>query len=660
MHQKLKAEAVMAEPPITAAAPSHHSIGESMTPMNVLPLASSEEIPIQDLSALLHDCYEVDESVIIKHSPYERTPQQDRIKEVVKEFNKEIEEKERVIDKAAMREGTFVEPGYYFLAHRNTIAEIAIGTGARLLLKIPVGYTDIKTIGDAHGPVAAGCHNMNDPIVGKYGKYIINVPLGQLARVWSGNTPLLLNEGYHVILDNLFREEKPMLINRSDQVIEHGIVHIIRVPQGSLGKVLINSKPYLLPYRKLPYSFNTPFFKFHGFVLESDPHISFNSIHLLQVPAGSVAKAWVGSKPLLLEYREQPYFFDNPLFRLEKQANGSEFMSGRVKHIQHGSINRLRPGINGEVEMAMIQHDERLFLVDRFVTVNDPSQAVIGFVNLSIQTYIFPSADTREQRKRDNPKATLDEINFEPMTTRDSLKIGLKLLVAYQIDDPPKLLTKLRMTDIVRHVESLAVSDMARAVQNSTSQNFLSSSVKSHDELEEHEMTVMDRVRVELGKHLADCGLKLVRFNIEESKVLDPELAQEMAKQALVAAKASAQQSVIEQNMSIARSNAEIDAMARRVQQDQNNEITISAAKAKLEADRITAEATVIHAEADRQVSEMRGEILRRYPGTLKLEMAKAQLSAMHGMPILLCPENLANTRYFNIQGLMGQLQKDR
>jgi regulator of protease activity HflC (stomatin/prohibitin superfamily) len=639
--------------------PKTRHVGESMTPLNIIPAAPAADFPPVNLMERLHDCHEVSESSLIVDSPFERMNPSERIAKIVEKYNSGV--KEPVITPAGARAGERIEPGWYLLAHRNKITEIAAGTGERLTLKITGAYTETALIGAARPPLLEGCHRQTDPLVGDYGKYIVNVPQGQLARVWSGNTPMLLNEGQHVILDSLFRAESPMLVNRTDTSIEHGTIRIIRVPQGSIGKVLIDSKPFLLPYRKLPYAFYTPFFKFEGFVLESEPYIGFGSIHLLRVPAGSVAKVWVGSKPHLLEYRDDPYFFDDPLFRLEHPsgANSAEnFIPGRVKHIRHGSINRLRPGVNGEVEMAIVQHDGEMYLIDRFITIDDPNQAVIGFVNMSIQTLVFPSRETREERKRENPRATLEEIVFEPMTTRDSLKIGLKLLVAFQISDPLRLLKKLRMSEIVRHVENLAVSDMARAVQNSTSQNFLNSSTKPHEDLEEHEMSITDRVRAELARHLDDCGLKLVRFNIEESKVLDEEISKEMAKQSLVAAAACAQQAVIDQNFAIARSKCEVESMARKVKQDQDNEITITAARAKLEADRITAETTVIHAEAERKVIEMKGGVYRRYPSMLKLEMAKTQLSAMRGMRLLVCPEQLAKTPYFNIQGLMNQLQQ--
>ncbi len=608
------------------------------------------------LADRIHDCHEVKEATIIINSSLEKLSPEERVKTIVTEFNKGISNDDRIISNDSNRpDAVRVERGIFIIAHKNKVPEILAGDGKRAVIKVTAGYTETGFV--PHGSLD-GRHKQTEPLLGDYGKYIINVPQGQLARVWSGNTPRLLNEGSHVILDSLFRAETPMLVKRSDQVIDHGTLHIIRVPQGSLGKVLIESRPYLLPYRKDPYAFSTAFLKFDGFVLESEPYIAFGNLHLLRVPAGSVAKAWVGSKPHLLEYREEPYFFDTPQFHIDKIAGGRNeglFDNAWKKQIQHGSINRLRPGVNGEVELAIVQHDGEITTIDRFTTIDNPDHAVLGFLDMGIQTFIFPSLETRQERLRENSKASLDQINFEPMTTCDSLKIGLKLLVAFQITDPLKLLKRLRMTEIVRHVESLAVSDMARAVQNSTSQNFLNASTKHQDELKENKMSVADRVRVELGKHLDGCGLNLVRFNVEEYKVLDEQLAREMSMQSMIAAKASAQQSVIEQTAAIARNKAEIEAMTRRLRQEQDNQILISSAKATLEAEKLRAQGTIFSGEASRKAAEKQSIVYEKYPEFLQLELIRAQAAALKSCRVSMCAESITTTPFFTMQSLLAQ-----
>lgn len=585
--------------------------------------------------------------LVVTQSPFEKIPADLRIAKVVEAFNKNV--KEPVIVGAGARAGDRIEPGTFLLCHRNKVPEVAAGTGERLTIKITGGYTETGFLGRPDGK-----YKQTEPIIGDYGSYIVNVNQGMYAKVWSGNVPKLLGEGVHVIHDTLFRAEgNNTFVKIADSYISHGTIHVIRVAMGSYGKVMLESKPFLLPYRKEPYVFCSAMLKYEGIVPESSSNIDFGTLHLIRVPAGSVARVWIGSKPLLLEYRDEPYFFDDPLFR--SHEGGSVFVSANVKHIQHGSINRLRPGVDGDVELAVVQHDGDIHFIDRFTTIDDPSHAVLGFLNMGLQTHIFPSKATRDERRRENAKATVEEIAFEPMTTRDSLKVGMKLLVAFQINDPHRLLKRLRLNECVMHVENLAVSDMARAVQNSTSQNFLHSSGRSHHEMEDHEMSIADRVRKELATHLEDCGIRLVRFSIEEAKVLDEDLAKEMAKQALVAATASAQQAVIEQKAAVARSNAELDAMASRVKQDQENQIRISAAQAELEAERLRSQAIVVKAEAQAKAAQLQGQQFREYPELLQLELARLQMDALRNSRVVICAESLTKTPFVNLQAMLRE-----
>jgi regulator of protease activity HflC (stomatin/prohibitin superfamily) len=241
-------------------------------------------------------------------------------------------------------------------------------------------------------------------------------------------------------------------------------------------------------------------------------------------------------------------------------------------------------------------------------------------------------------RRQQNERASTDEINYESMRTRDSLKIGLKLVVAFQVEDPALLMSRLKISEIEYHVENIAVSDMVRAVQLSTSQNFLNTGASSSSAASGTErastQTVADQVCEELRHHLAECGIKLVRFNIEESKVLDEKIAQELGKQSLMAATANAEQAILSQKAAIARNQAEVEAMGRRVKQEQENSLRISAAQAELEATKLKAQGMLSEAEAERKKRGLEGEVLREYPELLQLELARLQFSALSGSTV--------------------------
>ena len=576
----------------------------------------------------------------------------DRAQTILKAFNVRV--KDPVICDAGPRHGDRVDPGYFMVAQMNKVPELAIGDGSRLTLKITGTYTETGLIGN-------GTYSQTDPLIGAYGSFVVNVPIGMLAKVWSGNTPILLGEGPHVIHDPLFRAEGDLFIPLASQFINHGFIHIVRVPLGKYARVIVNTKAHFLSYRVDPYAFMTPLFQFDpatGFVFQNEPYIYNGTLHLIRVPGGMVAKAWIGAKAILLEYREEPYFFDDPLFRLERVSATEPFENAMQKHIRHGFIDRLRPGVNGDLEVCAVQTDGAITFIDRFTTLDDATHAVLGFINMGLQTEIFPSRGTKDERRRENPKATPEEIQYEPMTTRDSLKVGVKLLVAYQIVDAPKMMRRLRIQNVGPHVESLAVSDMARAVQNSTSQNFLSSSPTKGAVDDGATRSIGDVVRDELAHHMEECGLSLVRFNVEEAKVLDLDLAREMAKQALVAATASAQQATIVQKTAIAKSNAELEAMARRVAQEQENLLKIAAAQSDLDSARIRAQALIIEAEAKMKAAQMEGEQYRKFPELLQLQIATLQMQAMQKVSMQIISPEIAQTPFglsaTGVGGLFG------
>ena len=603
---------------------------------------------------------------VIKESPYRKMRGEELTRVLVNEFNRGELGDKRVIVNAGARSGERVPPGHFMVAHKNKVCEIRAGTGDRFALHLTAGYTEIGYVGPKDGIVL-----QTEIVIGDYGTYIVNVPQSKIAKVWSGNQPYLLGEGPHVIHDPLFKPASGgFLVDTSDQHINHGNLQILRVPVGQYARVTINTNALLLPYRVDPYVFDTPLFSFGGFESAGSPYIEHGPLHLLRVPAGMIAKCWFGSKAVILEHREEAYFFDDPLFRVEKKRGAAagggrgrgggggdatdcaaDFVDAQTKHVRHGTIDRLRPGVDGDLEKAVVQHDGDIIFVDRFTTLDNPNHAVLGFLKMGIQTVVFPSKETREERRRENPKATPEEIAYEPMTTKDSLKMGMKLLVAFQVIDEHLLLRKLRLVDIIPHVENLCVSDMVRAVQHTTSGNFLNARSSRDDDdgaaaagKESAADHIVDHVKDELREHLKECGLGLVRFNIEEARVLDETIAREMAKQSLVAATANAEQAVLKQNTAIAKSRAELDAMSRRVQQEQENQIKIAAARADLEAARLRAEALVVEAEARQRASTMEAEVLTKYPALLQLRLAEHQAAALRGSNVSIIAPDFAHS----------------
>jgi hypothetical protein len=90
-----------------------------------------------------------------------------------------------------------------------------------------------------------GVVSQNDPFYGGHGTWVVNVPQGKMCKVWYGNIPKLLEQGTHVVHDATFRlatesERSPpsnAFVDVSTPQLQHGTIHILRVPVGKIAKV---------------------------------------------------------------------------------------------------------------------------------------------------------------------------------------------------------------------------------------------------------------------------------------------------------------------------------------------------------------------------------------------------------------------------------------
>jgi hypothetical protein len=186
----------------------------------------------------------------------------------------------------------------YLLGHKNQVAELADPKGRRVALTFTADpLVTIKSLGTVEKTA---------PYIEAYGKHILNVPAGYFAKAVSKGIPKLYGSGSHVILDPTFK------FTPSD-----------------------------------------------GFVSQIEPYIQHSTIHILRVPAGKVAKVWLGTEPKLLESRREPFVFVDPQFKIvtSKKENdagknkGAYFYDATSRYIEHGSIKRIIPH-TGEVAIT--------------------------------------------------------------------------------------------------------------------------------------------------------------------------------------------------------------------------------------------------------------------------------------------------------------------
>ncbi|MBX3709831.1 MAG: hypothetical protein KIT56_04935 [Gammaproteobacteria bacterium] len=513
------------------------------------------------------------------------------------------------------------------LVHRNNVPQLVPYTPRpRRLGVYATGVTE-----------EIGVYKQTDLCVGAHGRYLVNVPQGKLVKAWEGINPIFLGEGPHVIRHQNFQLDKSPLVDLSQNVITHGNYAMIRVPRGKLAKISLNGMPYLLESSPEPYVFNDPTFQ------------------LVQHKVGD---------------------------KLESFANASE------ECIVHGSITRLLPRTGS---VAITYDNGKLITIGATgqpYIVDSPTFTVDGFLQVNRQTLLLPSEKEQEERRKKNPKDE-NAIAYEIFRTSDNLPVGVKVLVAYEIEKPQLTLTALPKDEIQRHIENVVVAHIGSIVQSCSSSDFQKTGQNAVEEFNKQDWSdylsifqapsqsspfysQMQKDTKPLAEDLLKIGIRLTQLRVEPPKILDEKIAAEMAQNSLLNAKARAEVSVLDLNLQIKQQQATQASEQQRIQTDreklnkiaqaewEGEAITIKA-KAELEAAKLRAEAVRIEYEAkvecmrlenEAQITNMekRAKLFDTYPGLLSLELTRVQAEAMRGIQSIVSPEIAAT--WFSTPGI--------
>jgi hypothetical protein len=549
---------------------------------------------------------------------------------ILEEFNRGVS---KVVTESFYR-GERIKAEEVLMVRRNGVQELAVQGSYYLALPLFNWIDDINRIGVYK--VTAIYYG------GKgYKKHVVNVPAGKYFRAWSGNNPILLGPGTHVIKDTFFRPDVEILennlVDQLESYIKHSIISILRVPGGKLAQVLL------------------------------------------------------GSQPQLLESRSEPYVFADPLFSFVPKTPAEKFYDASEPFIACGSLKRVFPTTgfafvsynNGKLEILEPKAEgPRLITSGTHQVIAEPVNT--GFINFTL-----PSQSTKERIRKENPKATQDEIDFISATTSDNLPIGIQIYLTYQITNLNLALQKLvTIENLVSHIESRAISVMCTVIQGTKSnQLFVSSNYtaahndKTEDKSEADEAnqslpvyspvdpksliikpppavpiqpsapsysSIIQSAQHELTLDFEKIGVRLDRITLEKYKTLNPQVAERMAQQAIELADVLGKANRGAQEFIIKQAEAEREAMASRLKKEQENLNIVTTAQAEAEALGIRTTAKIT---AEGQLAEF----YQSHPIMQALAQMQIQADALKGANVFISGSDVPVGAALNPQTFFNQ-----
>ncbi|MDX1902142.1 MAG: SPFH domain-containing protein [Gammaproteobacteria bacterium] len=683
-------------------------------------------IPETPLDTLIEDKVELSlDEIVCKANITLNENEDDSVlpRKIMEAFNKQLGNQEHLIQKAWATQGTAsrIKPTEFWMAATNQKPELNMDTGHRMIKRI----TDPNTKAESFGRV-----KFFEPYYGAYGVYVVNVPPGKFAKAKSNIRPIILGEGTHVIEDKAFQfDPQSGFVDQSDLYINHEVLHIIRVPQGQYAKITIDNVPKLLGPSPEPYVFKSAVFTYDGLVNQGDYYIKHgvtqkrgkneiveDIIHIIRVPAGFLVKAWNNTEPVFLEARDKAYVFNSPRFRVEtndvkakpeKDARGEVkdeddiisknpiFFKATENEIVHGKLKRLIPPLK---TVFVINKDGVLDIVDRRTVLDSPTDKVVTTLPTSIQTLTLPTEERSKLNKKSGDNAA-DGIVF---VTKDSLRMAVRIMVAFQLTDPRATLQQLLPDDIKTHLENLAITEMGKLIQAKTSQELMASynsnlaknnraatpvEEEKDDSLQPKKIldpdfgrvTLADTVRERLAGDLEHFGITLHRLSIESFRPLNEKILEQMANQALQTAEANTKMATLKQKTEIETQEAQRAAsvLAIKIEQDNKNKITQSQAeltaaenlaKAKVVAAKADADSKKIAAEAEAKSIEMVGEanakaieasarVYDEHPAMAQLKQVEFMSAGLKNAKLDVMSSDIATSAFGMFRGIGNMLK---
>jgi len=542
-----------------------------------------------------------------------------------------------------------------------------------LIIRIIEGKVGLITIQGVHHLLDVGTHVFNSGTVKFFGAktladknymshgpyHYVNIPRGKNGKVWAevvgadGNkslVPRLIKEGEHFIRSTFFKFEG--LVNISDEYIGHDSIHILNVVKGCIAKANCDNEPRL--FGEGLHIIESPNFDFIGMeeISLDNLCISHGTITILQVPRGKIALMWKQSEPCLLDRPGLYEFNSNDVFFKEFVDSSARYIElGSKKVIQvytgevgisydHGHLNILSSGHH------CINSSTHVF--ERFLSTKQRSIRLITYgANHKIgKTHKLANKKNGKtspyfgEEDREDLHSLDDDSDLLVCETKDLVKVGVRADVFYSIVDPEKCIQTLNtdeLEDLVREtavatltniIRSTALNQIAQSRQISASDSeVVADATLVGDEGATGDVSAVsyffDRAHDEFMLKLHEdfvtrYGVDIANIRMESFKIMDTELANEIAQNCLTTAHVENQLSNLQGQNLIATQKEQTDADCEKIKalseanalqtrSDAENARLVEAAKSEAEAKKYSL-ITTAQAEADAIILKAKAE----------------------------------------------------
>ena len=352
-----------------------------------------------------------------------------------------------------------------------------------LIIRIIEGQVGLITVQGVHFLLDVGTHVFNSGTVQYKGAKVyaqntyfshgpyhyLNVPRGKNARVWvevvgsdgvKSLVPRLLTEGEHFIKSTFFRYEN--LVNISNTYIGHDSIHILNVVKGCVAKANCDNLPRL--FGEGQHIVESPNFSYEGSELISPDNlcIAHGTITILQVPRGKIALAWNKNEPFLID-TPGIYEFNSNNFHFVGFADASErkieLGSKKVIQVYSGEVGiSYAEGILVILPNGRHVIDSSTHLFERFLSTKQRS--------IRLVTYGASHKHSKSRTGRAAETTMLDDSDFLLCETKDLVKVGVRADVFYSIVDPEKCIQTLNTDELEDLVRETAVATLTNIIRS--------------------------------------------------------------------------------------------------------------------------------------------------------------------------------------------------